>query len=165
MTSPSPVLSSRHGWLKHLVKGLEDDPVMQYKVHIWAVRIWIVNMIAVLGVYMFANNVWTKASVLYLVMVSLYANLATDYGAASAAMAAGGLGATALPEIPLEPAAAAHYSDQAAIRRLMEENTVLIKQVADQTALLDEIHSHVSALAPQAGQFAPGEPVKPRKET
>lgn len=95
----------RHGWLRHLVKGLEDDPVLQYKVHIWAVRVWLVNMLAVLAVYVLANGVWQRASVLYLVLVSLYANLATDYGAASAAMAAGGLGPRALPEIPLEPPA------------------------------------------------------------
>lgn len=34
MTTP-PV---RHGWLKHLIAGLQDDPRAQYKVHMWARR-------------------------------------------------------------------------------------------------------------------------------
>jgi hypothetical protein len=160
VTTPVP---HRHGWLKHIVRGLETDPHMQYKVHLRAVQVWLVSMAAVVTVFFLANPFWQKVSVLYLVLISLYANLATDYGSMSASMAAFAPGEQ-LPVIPLESVqATAHYTEAAQIRVLLEQNTALTGQVHDltktiatQTAVLDEIHRHVSALAPQAGDFAPG---------
>jgi uncharacterized membrane protein len=42
------------------------------------------------------------------------------------------------------------------IKTLLAENTALTEQVKLQTDLLEEIHRHVSALAPQAGRLPPG---------
>ena len=46
---------------------------------------------------------------------------------------------------------------------MLEQNNTLTQQVHDltqtiatQTAVLDEVHAHVSALSPKAGKFAPG---------
>jgi hypothetical protein len=145
----------RHGWLRHIVRGLEDDPHVQYKIHLRAVQVWLASMVTVAVVFTFANPFWQKVSVLYLVLISLYANLATDYGSMSASMAAFAPDA-ALPEIPLEgPQASAHYAESAVIRELLEQNTALTRQVKDNTDLLDEIHRHVAALTPQAGVFPP----------
>jgi uncharacterized membrane protein len=44
------------------------------------------------------------------------------------------------------------------IKELVNENTALTEEVKRNTDLLEEIHRHVSALTPQAGRFAPGEP-------
>lgn len=43
------------------------------------------------------------------------------------------------------------------IAKLLTENTELTQAVKKDTALLEEIHRHVSALAPGVGDFAPGE--------
>ena len=43
------------------------------------------------------------------------------------------------------------------LKNLLAENTTLTEQVKRNTDLLDEIHRHVAALAPEAGQFRPGE--------
>jgi len=153
----------RHGWLKHIVRGLETDPHMQYKVHLRAVQVWLASMVAVALVFFLDRPLWISVSVFYLVLISLYANLATDYGSMSASMAAFAPGEQ-LPTIPLESAqATAHYTEAAQVRALLEQNTELTGQVhaltqtiATQTAVLDEIHRHVTALAPRAGGFSPG---------
>lgn len=93
-------LPARHAWLGKFVKDLEYDPKVQYKVHLYAMWWWTVNFIAVVLVFAFANHAWQTISVLYLVLVSLYANWATDYGAMSSALAAQQL--SPLPEVPLE---------------------------------------------------------------
>lgn len=90
----------RHGWLKHILRDLETNPETQYKVHLYAMYWWTLNFALVLILFVFGNGVWQRISVLYLVLVSLYANWATDYGAMSAALAA--KGQTPLPELPLE---------------------------------------------------------------
>src|SRR5215472_15169199 len=79
----------RHGWLKFVIKDFETNPRLQYRIHMTFTYLWLVNMAGALSVYLFAQGLWQKASVLYLVLVSLYANFATDYGAVSAAIAAG----------------------------------------------------------------------------
>jgi hypothetical protein len=175
MTSPHPRLPHRHGWLRHLVKGLEDDPHVQYRVHLRAVQVWLASMVAVSLVFFLDQPLWIRVSVFYLVLISLYANLATDYGSMSASMAAFAPGEH-LPEIPMESTqAVAHYAESAQTRALLEQNTALTQQVHDltrqiatQTATLEEIHRHVTALAPQAGAFppaapAPGKPPRGRK--
>ncbi|MGH3271232.1 MAG: hypothetical protein ACRDN1_19555 [Trebonia sp.] len=62
----------RHGWMGMLLKDLSTNPYTQYKVHMWGAIYWLIN-----------------------------ANLATDYGAMSAAEAA--FGEPQPPPIPLEP--------------------------------------------------------------
>lgn len=154
MTAPA-VGPGRHGWLKHIVSGLETDPHVQYKVHLHAVQFWLLSMCLVVGIFFGDQAFWLKVSVLYLVLISLYANLATDYGSMSASMAAFGPG-NALPVIPLDTSVTAHYDQQAQIQALIQRNNELTETIATQTCLLEEIHRHVSALAPQAGEFPPG---------
>ncbi len=74
--------------LTGLFKKLNTDPVLQYKIHIVMTYVWIANMAMAVSIFIFAQGFWQKASVLYLVLISLYANLATDYGAVPGAEAA-----------------------------------------------------------------------------
>lgn len=90
----------RHGWLKHLLHDLEYNPYTQYRVHITASYFWIVNIFVVLLVQQLFSDAWSQIAVLYVAIVSLYANFATDYGAASASLAA--MGSNPLPEVPGE---------------------------------------------------------------
>lgn len=71
-----------------LARKFEGDPKTQYAWHKWAMRFWLVNAVIVITVFALAPAVWKQVSVLYLVLVSLYANWATDFGAMSAAEAA-----------------------------------------------------------------------------
>jgi uncharacterized membrane protein len=43
------------------------------------------------------------------------------------------------------------------LKQLLQDNTELTKQVKRNTDLLDEIHRHVSAMAPGSGRFPPDE--------
>lgn len=78
----------RHRWVRHVVRSFESDPAVQYRIHMIATYFWIANFIAAVSCFLFLPRVWDRFSVLYLVVVSLYANFATDYGAVSAAEAA-----------------------------------------------------------------------------
>jgi hypothetical protein len=93
-------LPRRHRWVKHIIKDFEYNPVTQYKVHLFAMWVWTASMVTVVCVFTLANHFWQIVSVLYLVLISLYANWATDYGAMSAALAA--QDQAPLPEVPLE---------------------------------------------------------------
>jgi len=93
----SPV---RHGWLKHIIKGLETDAHIQYKVHFWGSVYWLVNLPGVLVLYFFFPHLWVKIGILITLVYSVYANFATDYGGMSAAMAS--FSPAVPPEIPLE---------------------------------------------------------------
>ena len=79
---------TRHGWVGRWIKGFDSNPRLQYRIHLTFTYIWLVNMVAALAVFVFAPAFWSRFSVLYLVVVSLYANFATDYGAVPAAEAA-----------------------------------------------------------------------------
>lgn len=78
--------------LWHLIKNdahkLEYDPATQWKFHRNMTRFWVCNFLVALAVYFLAPELWNKASILYLVLVSLYANAATDYGAVPSSYAA-----------------------------------------------------------------------------
>lgn len=85
----------RHAWATSLLATFskdrarfESDPDVQYRIHMVFTYVWLVNMAVAVAVFSLAPAVWAKWSVLYLVIVSLYANFATDYGAVSAAEAA-----------------------------------------------------------------------------
>jgi hypothetical protein len=90
----------RHTWVKRIVKDFEYNPVTQYKVHLVAMWVWTASMLTVVCLFTLANHFWQIVSVLYLVLISLYANWATDYGAMSAALAA--QDQAPLPEVPLQ---------------------------------------------------------------
>jgi len=89
-----------HGWLRHVVKDLETDPHVQYKVHLYGAVYWLVNIPAVILLYLFAPGLWLKLGIFITLLYSIYANFATDYGGMSAAMAS--FGQAPLPEIPVE---------------------------------------------------------------
>lgn len=82
-------LPLRHGWLKYFIKDFESNPAVQYRIHMTFTYVWLVNMLLAVAVFVFLPGIWQAVSVLYLVCISLYANFATDYGAVSAAIAAG----------------------------------------------------------------------------
>jgi hypothetical protein len=85
----------RHGWVRVFIRDFEGNPRTQYRFHKWATRFWLANAAAVVAVFTFAPALWGKISVLYLVLVSLYANAATDAGAMAAANASTGESVTA----------------------------------------------------------------------
>jgi hypothetical protein len=84
----------RHGWMSVLFKDLSTNPYTQYKVHMWG---------ALCCLFFLTPTLWLKLGIFITLIYSIYANLATDYGAMSAAEAA--FGAPQPPPIPLEPPA------------------------------------------------------------
>lgn len=89
------MIPTRHAWLLAIFRALakdkerfETDAKLQFKIHKIASYFWIVNFFVALFVFFAFPAFWSHASVLYLVLVSLYANFATDYGAVSASLAA-----------------------------------------------------------------------------
>jgi len=76
---------SRHGWLKIFFKDLETNPQTQASIHKWACVYWLCNFPVVLSLFFFAPHVWLAIGLLVNTVYSLYANLATDYGALSGA--------------------------------------------------------------------------------
>jgi hypothetical protein len=92
--------SVRHGWLKPLVHDLEYNPKTQYKVHFYAAVYWLLNFPVILFIFFAYPEVWLQVGLLVTLVYSIYANLATDYGAMSSALAA--MQQAPLPEIPLE---------------------------------------------------------------
>lgn len=74
-------------YFKRLKHTFEYDPIFQTKFHLFMSYLWIANMFIAVAVFVFLQGLWLKASILYLVIVSLYANFATDYGAVSASEA------------------------------------------------------------------------------
>lgn len=77
-----------HNLIARLCKRLEVDPTIQYKIHVWASRAWVVNMACAILVFFLLPSIWASASILYLVLVSLYANWATDFDGISSSLAA-----------------------------------------------------------------------------
>ena len=57
--------------------------------------------------------------------------------------------------------ALAHYAETAKLDLMLAQNTDLTKKIETETALLEEIHRHLTPLSPQAGTFAPGDPPTP----
>ena len=93
-------LGMRHAWLKFIIHDLEYNPKTQYRVHIAASYFWIITAMPILVLFFGFPEQWLQWGILITLLYSLYANFATDYGAASAALAA--MGNAPLPEIPTE---------------------------------------------------------------
>lgn len=74
-------------WFGKILKNLESNPKVQIAIHKWATLFWAINGVVATGVYILAPGLWNKLSILYLTVVSLYANLATDYDGLSSAQA------------------------------------------------------------------------------
>ena len=91
----------RHGWMRLLFKDLSTNPYTQYKVHMWGAIYWLINFPAdLLPVFLHAHAMAQARDIYYANLFDLR-QLATDYGAMSAAEAA--FGEPQPPPIPLEP--------------------------------------------------------------
>ncbi len=92
---------ARHRWMMLFFKDLSTNPYTQYKVHKWGAIYWLINFPLICGLFFFTPGLWLKLGIFITLIYSIYSNLATDYGAMSAAEAA--FGEPAAPPIPLEP--------------------------------------------------------------
>lgn len=81
-------MTKRHGWAYRLIQDLEYDHEKQISFHKWAICFWAANVPAAVALLVFAPAVWGRVSILYVLLLSLYANADTDYDAMSAAEAA-----------------------------------------------------------------------------
>jgi len=86
--------------VRSMIARLESDPDTQYSVHRWGVLYWLINFPIVAWLFFFHRSFWETVGIFITLVYSVYANLATDYGAMSAALAAKGVQPP--PEIPLE---------------------------------------------------------------
>src|ERR1700730_1323110 len=77
----------RHGWMSLLVKDLSTNPYTQYKVHMWGAIYWLIKFPLICRLFFFTPTLWLKLGIFITLLYSIYANLATDYGAMSAAEA------------------------------------------------------------------------------
>jgi hypothetical protein len=84
-----------------LFKDLSTNPYTQYNVHKWGAIYWLINFPLICCLFFFTPTLWLKLGIFITLIYSIYANLATDYGAMSAAEAA--LGGAQPP--PMSPAA------------------------------------------------------------
>jgi hypothetical protein len=89
----------RHGWMSMIFKDLSTNPYTQYKVHMWGAIYWLINFPLICCLFFFTPTLWLKLGIFITLIYSIYANLATDYGAMSAAEAA--FGEPPPPPIPL----------------------------------------------------------------
>ncbi len=78
----------RHRWMRLLFKDLSTNPHTQYKVHMWGAIYWLINFPLICCLFFFTPTLWVKLGIFITLIYSIYANLATDYGAMSAAEAA-----------------------------------------------------------------------------
>lgn len=78
----------RHGWAYALADRLQYDHELQIRFHRWAIIFWAANVPVAVALLFLFPAVWVKFSVLYVLLLSLYANADTDYDAMSAAEAA-----------------------------------------------------------------------------
>jgi hypothetical protein len=90
-----------HSWMRLVFKDLFTNPYTQYKVHKWGAIYWLANFPLICCLFFFAPGLWLKLGIFITLVYSIYSNLATDYGAMSAAEAA--FGEPQPPPIPLEP--------------------------------------------------------------
>lgn len=77
----------RHAWLRHFhpFRDLETNAATQYRVHTLAQRFWILNVPVVLYLVIWQPQLWLVWGLLLTTLYSLYANWATDNGAAASA--------------------------------------------------------------------------------
>jgi hypothetical protein len=76
--------------MRLLFKDLSTSPYTQYQVHMWGAIYWLINFPLICCLFFFTPTLWLKLGIFITLIYSIYANLATDYGAMSAAEAAFG---------------------------------------------------------------------------
>ena len=77
----------RHHWVKHVLHDFEENPATQVKFHWFMMIFWMVNAVVGGVVATLWPHTWVAIGVLYVFLLSIYANWDTDYGAVSAAQA------------------------------------------------------------------------------
>jgi hypothetical protein len=78
----------RYLWMRVIVRDLETNPLAQYRVNLAVVWFWMIMTVVVTIVFFTAPELWVRISILYVILISHWANIATSYGALSAAIAA-----------------------------------------------------------------------------
>ncbi|HEX7355253.1 MAG TPA: hypothetical protein VF288_10525 [Mycobacteriales bacterium] len=86
----------RHGWAYRVIDGLENDHRKQINFHRWAIVFWLANVPAAVVIMLLWPGLWATIGILYVLLLSLYANADTDFDAMSAAQ--GALHAQAIDE-------------------------------------------------------------------
>lgn len=71
-----------------MLRRVEGDPDTQYRVHRFMSRVWIVMTPVAIAVCVTFPGIWVKVSIVYVVIISHYANWAGDCGSMAAANAA-----------------------------------------------------------------------------
>jgi hypothetical protein len=69
------------------IRKLEEDARTQARFHLSMAWFWLINVPIVTYLFVYQEHIWTKYGVFYILIASLYANFATDFGALSAAQA------------------------------------------------------------------------------
>src|SRR6187402_3406832 len=62
--------------MQSLWSSIQEDPVFMRKVNGWLTVFWLVNFPPVIACYIWAPEAWKNVSILYLALVSIYANVA-----------------------------------------------------------------------------------------
>lgn len=70
-----------------LWQKIQGDPIWMRGVNGWLVWFWVANFPPVILIYALAPDVWKQASILYLALVSIYANVAGHWAAWQASRA------------------------------------------------------------------------------
>lgn len=78
---------ARHHWVRHVVTDFETNPDFQIRFHLWAMIFWVANAAAGVAVAILWPHLWLTIGVLYVFLLSIYANWDTDFDAVSAASA------------------------------------------------------------------------------
>ena len=85
-----------------VLRSVESDPDTQYKIHRWGAVYWLLNFPVIIWLFLFHQDLWLKVGIFITLIYSIYANLATDYGAMSSAMAAKGMQQPLEAKVPPE---------------------------------------------------------------
>lgn len=67
--------------LRRLWVVIQRDAVFMRRVNGWLVWFWVANFPPVVLIYFFAPDIWKQTSILYLALVSIYANVAGHWAA------------------------------------------------------------------------------------
>jgi hypothetical protein len=73
--------------IRGLMRRVEGRPATQYSFHKVMSRVWVIMTPVAIAVCIFAPALWLRISIIYVVVISHYANYATDTGAMAAANA------------------------------------------------------------------------------
>ena len=81
------ITDMQHNFLKSLISNFENDPATQVRFHWFMMLFWMVNALIGCTIAILWPHTWIAIGVLYVFLLSIYANWDTDYGAVSAAQA------------------------------------------------------------------------------